>query len=376
MPDRPLRILQVLRAPVGGLFRHVGDLTRELAARGHAIGVVVDSLSADGLTGERLEGLQPAAALGIHRLPMPRVLGAADFTTPLAVRRLAAELGIEVLHGHGAKGGLQARLGRLGQQGRVALYTPHGGVLHFPPRSPSGLLFQNFERLLLPLTDAVIFESAFARDAFHRLIGRPRCPDPVIHNGLGDQDFEPVEVAADAADFVFIGEFRMLKGIGVLREALAGVRAADGRPATLVMGGDGPDAGAFGETITRLGLGERVRLLGVQPARPTLRQGRCAVVPSLAESLPYVVLEAAAAGRPLIATRVGGIPEIFGPTAERLVPAGDVAALRAALQEAGARPGAAEAEARQRLAFVRERFSLTRMTDAVERLYRSTLAKH
>lgn len=376
MPDRPLRILQVLRAPVGGLFRHVGDLTRELAARGHAIGIVADSLSADGLTDQRLEGLRPAAELGIHRLPMPRVLGAADFTTPFAVRRLAAELRTEVLHGHGAKGGLQARLGRLGQRRRVALYTPHGGVLHFPPRSPNGMLFQNFERLLLPLTDAVIFESAFARDAFHRLIGRPRCPDPVIHNGLGNQDFEPVQVTADAADFVFIGELRMLKGIAVLLEALEGVRAADGRPATLVMAGDGPDAGAFKAMIARLGLGERVRLLGVQPARPTLRLGRCAVVPSLAESLPYVVLEAAGAGRPVIATRVGGIAEIFGPTAERLVPAGDVAALRAAMQAAIERPEAAEEEARRRLAFVRERFSLTRMADAVESLYRSALAKH
>jgi len=376
VPDRRLRILQVLRAPVGGLFRHVGDLTRELAARGHEIGIIADSLSNDGLTQERLENLRPAAALGIHRLPMPRVLGAADFTTPMAARRLAATLAIDVLHGHGAKGGLQARLAGAGHRGRVALYTPHGGVLHFPPRSPSGLLFQNFERLLLPLTDAVIFESQFARQAFHRLIGSPPCPDPVIHNGLGQQDFEPLDLAPDAADFVFIGEFRKLKGIGVLLEALESVRTADGRPATLVMAGDGPDADLFKEMIGRFRLAERVRLLGVQPARPTLRQGRCAVVPSLAESLPYVVLEAAAAGRPVIATRVGGIPEIFGPTAERLLPPGDVAALRARLQDAVERPKAAEDEARRRLAFVREQFSLARMTDQIESLYRSALAKH
>ena len=198
----------------------------------------------------------------------------------------------------------------------------------------------------------------------------------MIHNGLGEQDFEPLDLAPDAADFVFIGEFRKLKGIGVLLEALEGVRTADGRPATLVMAGDGPDADLFKEMIGRFGLAERVRLLGVQPARPTLRQGRCAVVPSLAESLPYVVLEAAAAGRPVIATRVGGIPEIFGPTAERLLPPGDVAALRARLQDAVERPKAAEDEARRRLAFVREQFSLARMTDQIESLYRSALAKH
>lgn len=375
MAERPLRILQVLRAPVGGLFRHVSDLTQELAARGHQIGIVVDSLSADALTGERLARLKPAAALGIHSLPMPRVLGLSDFATPFAIRKLARELRIDVLHGHGAKGGLQARLGRLGQRGRAALYTPHGGVLHFPPRAPSGLIFQNFERLLLPLTDALIFESGFARDAFHRLIGRPRCPEPVIHNGLGPDEFEPVETAPDAADFVFIGEFRMLKGIGVLLEALAGVRA-DGRPATLVMAGDGPDAETFRNSIDSLGLGERVRLVGVQPARPTLRQGRCAVVPSLAESLPYVVLEAAAAGRPVIATRVGGIPEIFGPTAESLLPPGDAMALGAAMQAFLDRPEAAAAEAAERLRFIRERFSLAHMTSEIERLYREALAQH
>ncbi len=52
--------------------------------------------------------------------------------------------------------------------------------------------------------------------------------------------------------------------------------------------------------------------------------GRMLVIPSRAESLPYVVLEAAAAGLPIIATEVGGVPEIFGPQSARLVPADDL----------------------------------------------------
>lgn len=375
MAGRPLRILQILRAPVGGLFRHVGDLTQALAARGHEVGVVVDSLSADALTAERLETLKAAARLGIHSSPMPRVIGPGDLSTPLRLRRLARELRIDVLHGHGAKGGLNARLAAMGSKERVALYTPHGGVLHFSPRSPSGLMFQNFERMLLPLTGAVIFESAFARRSFHELIGVPRCPDPVIHNGLRAAEFEPVTPAPDAADFVFIGEFRTLKGIHVLLEALVGVRARDGRPATLVMAGGGPDFETFKEQVAALGLSERVTLPGVQPARPTLARGRCAVVPSLKESLPYVVLEAAAAARPVIATNVGGLAEIFGPTAGSLLPAGNVAALRGALQAFMDDPARAEAEMRLRFDHVREHFSLDHMADKIEALYRQVLAQ-
>ena len=87
------------------------------------------------------------------------------------------------------------------------------------------------------------------------------------------------------------------------------------------------------DQIARLGLTDRVTLAGVQPARAMFARGRCAVVPSLAESLPYVVLEAAAARLPVISTRVGGIPEIFGPTAASLIPANDAGALRAAMTD-------------------------------------------
>ncbi|MHB1101220.1 MAG: glycosyltransferase [Devosia sp.] len=375
MVERPLRILQILRAPVGGLFRHVGDLTQGLAARGHEVGIVIDSLSADALTAARLETLKAAAKLGIHSLPMPRVIGFGDLTTPPRLRRLAKELEIDVLHGHGAKGGLNARLAAAGVKGRIALYTPHGGVLHFGPSSPSGLLFQNFERLLLPLTDAVIFESAFARRRFHQLIGAPRCPDPIIHNGLKPEEFEPVTPAPEAADFVFIGEFRALKGIAVLLEALVGVRAPDGRLANLVMAGGGPDFEGFKGEVAALGLSERVTLLGVQPARPTLARGRCAVVPSLKESLPYVVLEAAAAARPVIATDVGGVAEIFGPTAGSLLPAGDVMALRGAMQAFMDDPARADGDMRARLEHVREHFSVERMVTEIEGLYRQVLVR-
>lgn len=365
-----MRILQVLRAPVGGLFRHVADLTRALDARGHQVGIAVDSLAGDAQTETLLAQLEPHARLGIHRLPMPRLFGKADLTTTLAVGRLVRRLDADIVHGHGAKGGFYARLAGYGRNHAAIFYTPHGGVLHFPDTALSGQLFHRIERQLMGKTAAIIFESQYAEKTYSALIGAPTCPSRIIHNGLRPDEFVPVPPDADAVEFVFIGELRRLKGIFTLIDALPFVRHPDGRPARLVMAGDGPDRAELENRIASLGLTDRVTLVGSQPARKMFARGRCAVVPSLAESLPYVVLEAAAARLPVITTRVGGIPEIFGPTADRLIAPEDSAVLADAMNAVLANPGAAEAEMEQRLAYIRGNFTLERMADAIEALYR------
>lgn len=364
MTSRPLRILQVLRAPVGGLFRHVADLTRELASRGHQVGIVVDSLANDAQTEALLGALKDHAQLGIHRLPMPRLFGRGDLTTPFAVAKLARSLDVDILHGHGAKGGFYARLALYGRVRARAFYTPHGGVLHFPANSSSGRLFHRIERLLMARTSAIIFESAYAEKTYSALIGAPTCRTEIIHNGLRRDEFVPVQPVSDAADFAFVGELRTLKGIFPLAEALAQLDNA-----TLVMAGDGPDRAALEARIAALGLTDRVKLVGSQPARQVFAMGRCVVVPSLAESLPYVVLEAAAAQLPVIATNVGGIPEIFGPVSARLVPAGDPAALAAAMREFLDNPAGANRDMLVLLDHITAGFSVGHMTDSIESLY-------
>jgi len=371
---RKLRILQVMRAPVGGLFRHVADLTRALAASGHEVGLVVDSLANDAQTESRLAALAPHASLGIHRFAMPRVLGGGDLLTPLAVRALSRRLKIDILHGHGAKGGFYARLARIGSRA-AALYTPHGGVLHFSAASRSGRIFHRLERMLMAQTAAIIFESAYAKTTYAALIGEPTCPTSIIHNGLAPDEFVPVPPDADAADFVFVGELRDLKGVHVLVDALAQLQRGDGRPVSLMMAGDGPARAELGKQIDDLGLTAQVSLPGAQPARAMFSRGHYAVVPSLAESLPYVVLEAAAARLPVISTRVGGIPEIFGPTAASLIPPNDPEALRGAMQSMLDDPAAAMAEMEIRRSHIEEHFSLSRMAGDIEALYVSVLGK-
>jgi glycosyltransferase involved in cell wall biosynthesis len=370
-----LRILQIMRAPVGGLFRHVADLTRALDGMGHEVGIVVDSLASDAQTETRLAALAPHTKLGIHRLPMPRLLGPGDLTTPLAVRSLAKKLEIDILHGHGAKGGFYARLARIGNASARALYTPHGGVLHFSASSASGKLFHRLERWLMPQTAAIIFESAFAKSTYSRLIGTPSCPVAVIHNGVAPEEFVPVPTNVDAADFVFVGELRDLKGIFPLVEAMTDLTRPDGTPATLVMAGDGPDRAALETRLAELNLASRVSLVGAQPARTMFARGKTVVVPSLAESLPYIVLEAAAARKPLITTNVGGIPEIFAGETDLLLAPGDAGLLSHAMQSTLDTPAVTQAQAEQRRERIAAQFAVAPMSAAIEQLYRTALSQ-
>ena len=126
-----------MRAPVGGLFRHVLDLAAEQSARGYDVGVVADSTASDRLTSERFAALEPHLTLGLRRIPMNRKPGFGDFAAARAVARHAEAIGATVLHGHGAKGGAYARLaGRtLRSAGRhvETFFTPHGGTLNYRP---------------------------------------------------------------------------------------------------------------------------------------------------------------------------------------------------------------------------------------------------
>jgi glycosyltransferase involved in cell wall biosynthesis len=159
----------------------------------------------------------------------------------------------------------------------------------------------------------------------------------------------------------------------VLLDALA--LASRERRVTATIIGDGPEAGQFREQAERLGLGSSTRFHAPMPAREAFKLGRLLVAPSRAESLPYIVLEAAAAAVPLITTNVGGIPEVFGPRASRLIPPGDAAPLAAAISSALADPAVLRNETLTLRARVRAEFSADVMADAVLAAYAEALAR-
>lgn len=371
------RILHCLRAPVGGLFRHVLDLSAEQAARGHDVGLVFDSTNTDPLSEARLASVADRLRLGVMRIPMSRWPGLGDASASRAVAQLARETNADVLHGHGAKGGAYARLAArlLRFQGHpvAAFYTPHGGSLHFPEGSPAALAFIGMEKVLARFTDGLIFESDYIRREYERRVGAGLAPTVVVTNGLQPSDFITHAPRADAADFLFVGELRELKGADVLLHALAAV--ARTRPVSAVIVGAGPDRDAFERLAADLQLTGMVTFPGPLPAAQAFARGRAIVVPSRAESLPFIVMEAAAGEVPLIATNVGGIPEIVAGSDTPLLPPGDADALARALQAFLDDPGTAKARALRLKQAVQKRFALGATTEAVLTFYAAHRAR-
>jgi glycosyltransferase involved in cell wall biosynthesis len=332
VPDQPLRILHAVRAPVGGIFRHILDVANGQADRGHHVGIIADSMTGGERAEAALAAIAPRLKLGVHRLAIRREPVPIDAVVWAHFMRLIRKLQPDVLHGHGAKAGAFIRLkGRSAKTIRV--YTPHGGSLHYPLNTLKGAIYSRLERALMNRTDLFLFESAFARDTYQRTIGKPTGLVRCVFNGVTANEFDPITTAEDATDVVYVGEFRQIKGADILVDAVALLRAG-GRPVTLTLAGDGEELEALKAQIARLGLTDAVRFIGHVKARYGFSKGKVLVVPSRGDSMPYVVIEAAAAGVPMVAAKVGGIPEIFGEHTEALFAPNIVGAMADAIETA------------------------------------------
>jgi glycosyltransferase involved in cell wall biosynthesis len=370
--DQPLRILHAVRAPVGGIFRHILDLANGQADRGHHVGIIADSLTGGERAEAALTEIAPRLKLGVHRLAIRREPLPTDVLVWAHFMRLIRRLKPDVLHGHGAKAGVFIRL-KARSKATIRVYTPHGGSLHYPLNTLKGAIYSRIERALMDSTDLFLFESAFARDTYQRTIGTPKGLVRCVFNGVTANEFDPIVKAADATDVVYVGEFRHIKGADLLIDAVARLRA-DGKPLTLTLAGDGEELAALKAQVNRLGLTEAVRFIGHVKARYGFSKGRVLVVPSRGDSMPYVVIEAAAAGIPMVAANVGGIPEIFGSQTEALFAPNIVGAIADAIEIALEDPAAALVRARSLRERIFLHFSQKAMVEGVLAGYRDAFA--
>lgn len=376
---RALRILHVFRAPLGGLFRHVLDLTRGQIERGHAVGIFCDSSTGGARADDVLHKLSGKLELGVTRVPMSRYPNLTDARAQLSALSLRRRLTPDVVHCHGSKGGVYGRVPALLSPGRryVTAYTPHGGSFNYKPGTAEHRAYMSVERLLERATDMFLFESRFIADRFEANIGHvPRTDHRIVLNGVSDAEFTPIDHADARFDLLYIGELRWAKGVDTLIDALSLLRQNGGLNPRILIVGSGPDETELRQRVHERGIADQCVFEPPGPIRKALVQAHAMIVPSRAESLPYVVLEAAAAAQPLIATDVGGINEIYGPRhRDRLIQPDDPAVLADAIHSMLATtPAERRAQAIDLAGHVRQNFCINTMVDGALAAYRSAMA--
>ncbi len=252
------------------------------------------------------------------------------------VARRCRNLGIMHLHAHfGTNSATVAMLAHaLG--GPAWSFTAHGPEEFDAPRALA--LDIKLREAAFAVAVSSFGRSQLCRWAPHEVWGRMH----VVHCGIEPARFpDPAPMPQGGPQLVAVGRFAEQKGFGVLIQALG--MAAPGLPGLrLVLVGDGPLRGALQAQAASLGVSDRVTFAGWQDeagVRAALAGAQALALPSFAEGLPVVAMEAMAAGRPVIGTLIAGIPELVIPgDTGWLVPAGDAAALAGAISALAATP--------------------------------------
>ena len=290
-----------------------------------------------------------------------------------AARNLRAALAngtFDLIHSHGYRASFIAALAQWTGRTAAVVRTVHGAPESM--QAPKMALYEQLGRLADRWTRATV---VYVSDELANRMGRP-AGSLVIHNGVeppAPKGPRPVEFTADRAHIVAVGRLEPVKDLGSLITALS--RPELRSRARLHLIGDGPLRAELHAQAQTLGLGTDVIFHGFRrDALQLIGHADALALPSLHEGIPYVLLEALALGTPLVATRVGGIPEVVHDGREGLLvrpqaPGELAAALCRVLQD----KVLADSMRTAGIARVREEFSASIMAERYAQLYRDVL---
>ncbi|MGP8158291.1 MAG: glycosyltransferase family 4 protein [Thermoplasmata archaeon] len=330
----------------GGVETNVREVTRRLRSAGEEVEVFASDLYDEGRW-ERRTGYAPVVdGVPVHRFPVRKRL-VPGLTMPMMVGLMdaLAESGADVIHAHSHRYGHVLEAAAVADRLRIPLVVSthyHPALAQEPPLKRGllrvqdvvfGMTAYRVARALVVQTDqeaALVREFAPAK----KLVTIP----PGIDLGAWST---PENDRTDGLDlpeeyFLFVGRVAPNKGLSTLLEALARLDASAKIPLVL-MGRDWGERARLESQARELGTADRVRFLGhvesLSAYRGVVRRARALVLSSEWEAFGLVLLEAMVAGTPIVATAVGGVPDVLDRgRVGRLVPYGDRVALAGALR--------------------------------------------
>jgi len=384
-----VKVLRVIaRLNMGGPALHVAYLTAGLQERGYDTTLAAGSLA----RGEDSMAFV-ADELGVEIVRIDElgreISPLRDLVATIRLARLIRRERPQILHTHTAKAGTVGRVAALLAGSRrppIVVHTFHGHVLrgYFGP--VRSLFFRVLERRLASITTALVAVSPQVRDDLVALRVAPRERFVVIRLGIElEQRVAPEQdgrlesrrylgIPADRFAVGWIGRMTAVKRTDDVLVAFKRLRD-NGIDACLCMVGDGPDRTQLERRAHELGVVRDTLFLGYQEdVAPYYAAFDALVLPSGNEGTPVSAIEALAAGRPVVATRVGGVPDVVRDGKDGfLVEAGATDDLADRLERLARDPALRERMGEQGRARVLPRYAVHRLVDDVDRLYRSLL---
>jgi glycosyltransferase involved in cell wall biosynthesis len=389
--SEPIRVLRVIaRLNTGGPALHVSYLTSGLRERGYETTLVAGSLArGEGSMAYVAEerGIEIETLPDLHREISPLHDLRAAHRLATVMRRVRPH----ILHTHTAKAGAVGRTAALMARGArppIVVHTFHGHVLrgYFGPMRSR--FFRAVERELASVSTALVAVSPEVRDDLVALGVAPTEKFTVIRLGVEltrRVDVSPerragarrmMGIPPDRFTVGWIGRMTAVKRTDDILLAFRQLRER-GIDACLCLVGDGPDRVEIEVAAHRLGVMRDCVFLGYQvDVAPFYAAFDALVLPSANEGTPVSAIEALAAGKPVVATRVGGTPDVVRDGIDGfLVAPGDISALSTRLGELATNPELARTMGTAGRSRVLARYSVQRLIDDTDALYRRLLAE-
>jgi glycosyltransferase involved in cell wall biosynthesis len=386
----PIRVLRAIaRLNMGGPALHVSYLARGLDERGYETTLVAGELARGEDTMAYVaeeQGVQVRRVGQLRREVSP-------FNDPFAVARmvkLIRDVRPHILHTHTAKAGAVGRTAALlagDARPPIVVHTYHGHVLrgYFDPARTQ--FFRETERLLALKTTRLIAVGPEVQDDLVRLGVAP--PEKFVVIRLGIDLAHRVANGAERAEFRrlfgipddrfvvgWIGRMTQIKRIGDVLAAFRGLldRGVD---ATLCLVGDGPDREEAEVWARELGIARQTLFVGYQrDVAPYYSLFDTFLLTSANEGTPVVAIESLAAQRPVVSTRVGGVPDVVDDGEDGfLVEVGDADGLAERLERLARDPDLRQRFGETGRERVLPRYAVPRLVDDVDALYRELLTE-
>ncbi len=375
--SRHCRVLQVVGDPLGGVRKHVHDIIGSLDKSQFSSSYAYSTIHVDSQFQQEIpfirNRLHGEIRLKVKKRPHP-----SDLVNLWKLVRFVKKNHVDIVHGHGAKGGLYARL--VGVACRIpAIYTPHGGVAHRMFGFWEDLLYAAVERCLARVTHRFIFESHYTAESFLSKIGKNAQPWLINYSGISCPPIDVsrrtvVTAVRKETNIGVFGFLRPEKGQAYLIDAVASIVKSGHGNVRLHIFGNGPDRADLEQRVIQLEMTEKFHFYGDVPdPEHEMEKMDIIAIPSLFESFGYVGLEAMSLNKPVIASAVGGLREIFDSETALLVPPGDVTALARAITQCVDNPVFAAAMGQRGYQRCADHFSMKRMIETLSNQYRAAV---